>query len=127
MVFYGFSVVFFIFCCLCRLFETANNQLILFIVWLILMFIRRFANYWYFALLQGQNESKKRSRSVGPTSQTKGTAMSFGFNKKKLPTQKRHDGVGSKDSSKNDLNVINANILKTNNACCIGDSNGNSS
>lgn len=76
-------------------------------------------------MLQGQNESKKRSRSV----ETKGTAMSFGFNRKKLPTQKRNtltDGVRSKDSCKHDLNVTNANILIANNTCCIGDDNGNS-
>lgn len=71
---------------------------------------------------QGQTESKKRSRSV----ETKGTAMSFGF-KKKLPTQKRNtDGAKLKNTNKNDLNTINANNLKADNACCIGDNNGNS-
>lgn len=71
--------------------------------------------------LQGQTESKKRSRSV----ETKGTAMSFGF-KKKVPAQKRHLGDVSKDSSKSDLNATNANILNNDNTCCIGDNNGNS-
>lgn len=59
--------------------------------------------------------------------ETKGTAMSFGF-KKKLPAQKRpqSDGTRSKESSKSDLNVTNANALKIDNNCCIGDNNGNS-
>lgn len=61
--------------------------------------------------------------------ETKGTAMSFGF-KKKLPTQKRNnltDGAKLRNNSKHDLNAINANNLKTDNACCInGDNNGNS-
>lgn len=59
--------------------------------------------------------------------ETKGTAMSFGF-KRKLPAQKRaqNDGAQSKESSKSDLNVTNANALKLDNNCCIGDNNGNS-
>lgn len=53
--------------------------------------------------------------------------MSFGF-KKKLPAQKRtqNDGARSKESSKSDLNVTNANALNIDNNCCIGDNNGNS-
>lgn len=54
--------------------------------------------------------------------------MSFGF-KKKFPTQKRNtltDGVRSKDNSNHELNVTNANNLNIDNACCIGDNNGNS-
>lgn len=75
----------------------------------------------YLFWLQGQTESKKRSRSV----ETKGTAMSFGF-RKKLPAQKRNLNDGTKDSSKQDLNSTNGNTLKIDNACCIGDNNGNS-
>lgn len=51
--------------------------------------------------------------------------MSFGF-RKKLPAQKRNLNDGTKDSSKQDLNSTNGNTLKIDNACCIGDNNGNS-
>lgn len=69
---------------------------------------------------QGQTESKKRSRSV----ETKGTQMSFGF-KKKLPVQKKNVlASGTKSKDKNDLTANNAN--KVDNACCVGDNNGNS-
>lgn len=76
--------------------------------------------------LQGQTESKKRSRSV----ETKGTAMSFGFKKKLLPTHKKNASTADaklKENSKNDLTTqSNSSILKVDNACCVGDNNGNS-
>lgn len=74
-------------------------------------------NHFYFHILQGQTESKKRSRSV----ETKGTAMSFGFKKKLLPAHKKNSVA---DGTK--LNDNNQIAQKDDNTFCASDSNGNS-
>lgn len=84
-------------------------------------------------LFKGQIESRNHSkRSTGP--ETKGTAMSFGFKKKLLPTNKgkknstNNNKTNDVDSSaQNDTLASNSDnsILKLDNECCVGDTNGN--
>lgn len=78
---------------------------------------------WCFVhFVQGQTESKKRSRSV----ETKGTQMSFGF-KKKIPIQKRNAlSAGANKTNATNKCDASANSLNSDQTGCIGDNNGNS-
>lgn len=76
---------------------------------------------------QGQTESKKLSKQQRAAGiETKGTAMSFGFKKKLLPSNKKHDNAnhGAKEKEAETLTTANANYLdsRTDNG---GDDNGN--
>lgn len=59
---------------------------------------------------QGQSESKKRSTSL----ETKGTAMSFGFKKKSLPSKKKQAKCDAQNA-----NIVRDSSLES-------DDNGNS-
>lgn len=102
---------------------------------LIIHFVK--ANTYFFCVfnLKGQTESKNHSkRSSGP--ETKGTAMSFGFKKKLLPSNKgKKSTVATNKTKEKDVDSYaqnetlasnsNSSILKLDNACCVGDKNGN--
>lgn len=80
-----------------------------------------------FGFSQGQTESKKLSKQQRAAAgiETKGTAMSFGFKKKLLPSNKRNNdnanhGAKEKETETENTAYLNANYLDDG-----GDDNGN--
>lgn len=59
-----------------------------------------------FGVSQGQTESKKRSSGI----ETKGTAISFGFKKKLLPTHKKN-GEHAKSKIKDTENNVRVDVI----------------